>query len=987
MSLHVAVPTRTMTHFLQRLSVATVVATSAWLAAAPIQIGSPDQISLEFAADARPKSLQVAGREVMDVANPGAGFTLMGYEPARPGEVGFPFRSMALQGNQLVVSLNQTSRVTFEVKAAPRYLAFRLVRVEGIPKENLLWLKFHLRGGPTMKFLPLDFMTKPHSQEEVHFPWLWKRNPSLPLGGFAIYVPSSPGDEDETLLHIWANEGLPHPKVAGEWNVETARKWLADWQRMFSDQSQMLISAANNQELYQLADYAATLDIKRIYMHTDTWRGEYWPSQFSFLHLNPQVFPNGEADFKAFADYTRRKGMGITIHTVSASIAPNDPDYLTGKVDDRLARWIDGTLAEAVSESATELKFRPNPGQVWPLVLDRPITGPAHVDYWNDLRVVRIGNELIDVAQFADTDQEVWTLRGCTRGLYRNGASAHAQGAGVIGLIRPYGQVFTADSDSTLVDEIGARFAGFYNRNNIIHCEQDAGEIHTVNHPWGYAKFAEAIYRNLEHPVTSNNSGGHPMPCQFEYRFNSSREVLAARKQTLVPILLARSGRPATGPYELGAFVGREVAAGGRSVGLQKPEPMFGIGTEILNQHGLMQHAAYTVKTWKQLGPLLNPEQRQRILGSSDQEIFRAASVEGGFEITPLRMLMRPGVDIGWQPGSEFGPIVPRQYFRTGETIRVENPWAAQCPEFVIRVLPALEAGSPAGTDGANPGQSTPSAAEQAALDAYNTGTGRKIPASSGVAPATPSASLQPTSAQIQRAGDHVFSDNENGLRVRFDNLRAEPVSNQEALPFWAAAGSMQNARGIGLTVHGDGSNALLVIQTNTRGPRDYIVPLDFTGPRDIVIPCGEAAWADQRWGWRMATKDTHYSELDQVSMGFGKIPPQTKVDVTISKLRLLPESPQTLKNPVISIQGGSLAIDGDVPSESYLWFRGGNVVTLHDLNWKQIGSLRATNRNFSAPQGPLEVRIDAGGVEKAAWLECQFFVKDTPLVVSRPKR
>lgn len=958
----------------------------AMLAAEPVRIGSPDHISLEFAADARPKSFQVAGRELLDVANPGAGFTLMGYEPARPGQVEFPFRSMALNGNQLVVSLNETSRVTFDVKATERYVVLRLVRVEGIPQQNLLWLRFHIRAGTAMKSVPLDFMTQQRGTEEIHFPWLWKRQSSLPMGGFALYAPSSPEDEDETLLHIWANEGLPHPKIAGQWNVESARKWLADWQNTFSDQSQMLVSATTNQELYQLADYAATLDVKRIYMHTDTWRGEYWPNQFGFLHLNPKVFPNGEPDFKAFSDYARGKGMGITIHTVSGSIANQDPDYVAGNIDPRLARWIDGTLVDAVSESATELKFRPNPGQEWPLVLDRPITGPAHVDYWNEIRTLRIGNEFIQVGQFDDTDRDVWTLRGCGRGAIGKPATAHAAGTEVVGLIRPYGQVFTADNDSTLVDEIGARMAGFYNRNNIIHCEQDAGEIHTVNQPWGYAKFAEAVYRNLEHPVTSNNSGGTTMPCQFEYRFNSSREVLAARKQTLVPLLLARSGRQATGPYELGAFIGREVAAGSRSIGIQKPEPMFGITTDMLTNHGLMQHAAYTVKTWKQLGPHLTPDQRQRIHGSGEEEIFRASASGGTFEITPLRMLMRPGIDIGWHPGSEFGPIVPRQYLQTGETMRVHNPWSAQIPEFVIRVMPALEAGNGSATPpGSQP--ATPTAAELAALDAYNTGTGRKIPTTAGTAAGSPQFVLQPKAGQIQRGGDHVFSDSDQGLRVQFQNLRAETITNQENLPFWGAAGSMQNARGIGLTVQGDGSNALLVIQTHTQGPRDYIVPLDFKGPRDIVIPCGEVSWADRRWGWRMATKDTHYGDLSQISMGLGKIPPQTKVDVTISNLRLLPESPQVLRNPVIAIQGGTLRISGDVPSESYLWYRGGNSVTLHDLNWKKTADLPVVCEHFTAPQGDLDIRIDADGINRPAWLECQFFVKDTPLRVSERNR
>lgn len=954
-------------------------ATSQLLHAAPVTIGTPDKLSLTFSADGRPQSFQAAGRELLDTLNPGAGFTLQGSDSSRPGPVEFPFKTLSFDGKQLVISLTPNSRITFDVKATDRYLAFRISRVEGIPRRNLLWLRLQMSLGEGVKSLPLDYMTQiRHGAREVDFPWLWKRQDALPMGGFALYAPTSPEDEDETLLHLWTREGLPHPKVAGEWNMETARQWLADWQRTFADQSQMLISASTNKELYQLADYAATLDIKRIYMHTDTWRGEYWPKNFSFLHLNPQVFPKGEPDFKAFSDYARSKGIGLTIHTVSCSIAPNDPDYVVGKVDPRLARWIDGTLVDAISETDKVLRFRPNPGREWPLILDRPITGPSHVDPWNDLRVIRIGNELIDVGQFTDTDQDVWTLRDCTRGLYQNGAATHPPGTEVVGLIRPYAQVFTADNDSSLVDELAERIAGFYNRNHIIHVEQDAGEIHTVNHAWGYARFAEAVYTRLEHPVTSNNSGGSTMPCQLEYRFNSSKAVLAARKQVLVPLMLERNGRLATGPYELFSSVGKEAAAGNRSIGIQKPEPMFGISTDILTNHGLAGLAADTVRSWKQVAPLLSPEQRSAIQQAGEEVIHRAEPAEGGFSVTPLRMLSRPGIDIGWHQGSEFGPIVPRQYVRPGEPLRVHNPWSRQVPEFVIRVMPALGGKEAAA---ASNGNNAPSNKDQAGIDDYKTGAGKKS-SPQDQAPASNNMNFQPAARDILETGDHRFSDTDRGLRIEFANPRAEAIDNPEKLPFWKPSGSMERARGIGLTVTGDGSNAILLIQTECAGPRDYIVPLDFTGPREIVIPCGEVSWSDRRWGWRFKTKDARYGNLSRVSIGLGRVPPQTNVDVVVSNLRLLPESQVVLRDPVITLHNGTIQLSGEVRSDSYLWYRGGDSVGVYDLNWKPLATLPVVSKDFIAPQGDVDLKINATDIDPSVWFECQFFVKDSPMAI-----
>jgi len=1100
----------------------------------PVEIGAGG-VSLKFAADGRPKSFVAGGRQLLNEQNPGPGFELKGFAFDSGNPVSFSFQDLRFDGKMLTASIGDMIRLTFDVKATERYITFRISRVEGIPRINLLWLQFKMNVQGDVKVLPLDYMTQTGERDcTVRWPWLWSRKENSVLGGFAIYAPANEQDEDETLLRIWANEGLPHPRVDGEWNVDTARKWLADWQAQFEDQSQMLITAKNNADLYTLADFAAKLDIKRIYMHTDTWRGEYWPVKFSFLHLNPKTFPNGEADFRKFAEYARSKGIGLTIHTVSCAIANEDPDYVVGKIDPRLAKWVTGVLAQPVTETDTTIAFKPAPGSELPLNIARPVTGPANVEPWNSIHTVRIGDELIQVGEFADTDKDVWQLLRCRRGQFKTAATTHAAGTETVGLIRPYNQVFTADNDSTLVEELGWRIAEFYNRNNIIHCEQDAGEIHTVNNPWGYAKFAQAVYTNLNHPVTSNHSGGAPMPCQFEYRFNSSKTVVAARNiMADVPLTLARNGRLATGPYEMFALLGKAIAAGTRSVGIGKPEPMFGVTTHILANHGLSELAADTVVTWKTLAHRLTDPQRKAILAAGDEVIYRAGKSGATYTITPMRMLYRPGIDIGWKMGSEFGPIVPRQYFKVGEAFAVENPYAEQEPEFVIRVMNGFEEKAVATDNTA----ATASGDDTEIVAAYNTGAGinttehplhnawhlwakdasggeassekcflrkrftwteaeagrvdlvyqaddeatiwingQKLTASaawdmvygieitpllregdnviavdvnnasgpgcftasivfSGGAKAnvipsdkswqssttlenqwqalefddakwkgaaelsrfgesvwprtavtpvgTQETAIQPTAAALQNIGDHLFSDEENGLRLRFENKRNETITNEDALPFWACSANSSQARGIGLTVTGDGSGALLVIQTFSPGPRDYIVPLDFKGTREIVIPCGEVSWADARWMWRFATKHTQYGSLKRAAIGLGKVPPRTVVDIKITNLRVLPEIPIELKNPVITMGSGSMRISGSIPSESYLWYRGGDRVGVFDANWQKLAELPVTKQNFTAPAGKLEIRIDAPGTTPAPWLECQFLVKDTPMLLN----
>jgi hypothetical protein len=975
---------------LKTLALITIVAVTAInvsYAGEPIEIGS-GRVILKFASDGRPKSFKADNKELLNEGDPGPGFEINGFAFNYGRPVSFAFKDLRWDGKQLVASIKENIRITFDVKATERYITFKINRVEGVSKQNLLWLQFKMNVDYKAKTLPLDYMTQASNWGcDIRWPWLWQRSAHTPLGGFALYVPSDDADADETLLHIWANEGLPHPKVNGAWTVDTARTWLAEWQRQFADQSQMLISAATNAELYTLADFAAKLDIKRIYMHTDTWHGEYWPKKFSFLHLNPNTFPKGEEDFQKFARYARSKGIGLTIHTVSCPISDEDPDYVVGKIDPRLAKWIEGTLAEPVSPTDQTILFKPAPGGEMPTSIDRPVTGPAHVDPWNSLRVIRIGDEFVEVGQFTDTDKEVWKLTSCRRGAIKTAAAPHPAEVPVIGLIRPYGQVFTADNDSTLVEEIGRRIAEFYNRNNIIHCEQDAAEIHNVNHQWGYAKFTESVYRNLDHPVTSGNSGGSHMPCQFEYRFNSSQAAVAARKWAMVPLMLARNGRLATGPYEMFAGLGKPIASGAPSIWLAKPEPMFGVSTEILTNHGLSEYAAEVVLAWKKVAPLLNEQQRKSILAGTDEVIYRASKTATGYEVVPLRMLYRPGIDIGWKSGSEFGPIVPRQYVKAGETLSVENPYAEQEPEFVIRVMngfggKATTAALPAGT-GADKASK-----DQAIVDAYNIGAGLKSDA------ATPAAQrggsplstlLQPKAGKIRDVGDHQFADEGEALKIRFENKRNEAIRNEEKLPSFDCSSNMEKARGLALTVTGDGSGAVLVLQAHCYGPRDYIVPLDFKGPREIVIPCGEVSWGDARWGWRFETKGAKYGNLRRMSIGLGHVPPKTTVDISVANLRVLPETPTALTNPVITLGAGTMQITGTIPSESYLWHQGGETLGVYDSNWKKIAELPVAKKSFRAPTGKLEIRVASQGPEPAPWLECQFFVKDTPMMMGNP--
>ena len=89
----------------------------------------------------------------------------------------------------------------------------------------------------------------------------------------------------------------------------------------------MIVQPNNPDELYALCRQAVALEMRRVYLHTDTWRGEYWPWKQSFLNINRAIFPEGESDLKALADFLLDQGVGLAVHTVSLVIGGLDPDY------------------------------------------------------------------------------------------------------------------------------------------------------------------------------------------------------------------------------------------------------------------------------------------------------------------------------------------------------------------------------------------------------------------------------------------------------------------------------------------------------------------------------------------------------------------------------------------------------------------------------------------------------------------------------------
>ncbi len=946
-------------------------------------------VVMTFGGDGTPLSFtRRMGPNLIRQAEPGPGFFLT----SGTGDSATTLRldSLESRGDELIASAGPgTPRVTFAVTAGQTHIGFRIVSVENVAPGDKPVLGFRADfDNVCPQVVPFDYMTVSPGEwaakrcfVSVSWPYLWRRGADDPLGGFAIFVPRDDDDHNESLLRVWTEESLPHPRIAGEWTLDRARQWVEEWRKTFARCDQLTICAKKPEDLDVLIDYAKQLNVNRLYLHTDTWRGAYWVYDRDPLHVNTEVFPRGEVDLKAFNDKLKVNGMDAMLHTICYGFGATGSKYIGATTDRRLANWGRGTLEKPISASDTTILFRPDPGVSFP--------APDAYGAWWKFNDVLIGDEIVQCT-FTDTDQPVWTLTGCRRGEH---ATNHEAGTEAIGLLKAYDQNYYPSSMSTLCEETAREYAEFFNRLGIRHHEYDGGECH-CDVPWGFGKWTMFVYQNTDHPVTSNSSGGTPNPWDLVYRFRvGGSSILQRRGGGFAALTLDRESRLATSPIENHFTLALGASAEGLSFGFGKPEPMFGISPEMIRGHGQASSIADQFLTWRKVAAALSPEQRKQIVDAYYPDrtpfpldaghpigttVFEARKTADGLEVQPFCVMVRGTEDVEWKTVQEFGAIAPRQYVLPGQPLHLENPFQRQSPHFIIRVMNGLSdaAAAPEATRAVNASDQE----KNKDLEGYLIGAGVNGGSAEKQAGVAAISRLQPTATQMTNPGRHRFQDVGPALEVSLDNAIGDEVFLPSGLPCYAIKGDAQSARGLGLTVTGDGSGAFLLVQIGL--DKDYVIPIDFTGRRDIVIPCGEVARTTGRWGMRYRTKGAGYGVFREVSVGFGRVMAKTHPRVLVENIRLLGDTPSSIHDPVIHAGSGALAITGEVQSDQYLWYQGGDTVGVYDLNWNLVATLPAVQAGYEVDRGFSEFRVDGRCSSPPPWLDVQFITRDDAIPV-----
>ena len=862
-------------------------------------------------------------------------------------------------------SSDGAQQVVFKVHRSEKYIALRIERLFGIPDGSPETLHFEMREAPNVHVTELDYMTEANNYgyaDRVDWSYLWHRSAQDPLGGFAIYTWASDDDEDNTLLKIWVEEKLTHPKIKGQWNLARARQWIVRWQKTFAANRQFILEAATPQELYAATPYIVESQTSEVYLFTNCWNSDgFWPISHPAWDVCGSAFPGGEADLRKYADYLNSRGIRLALHYVSGGIGPRDPVYVGSKPDRRLAAWGSGVVTSPVSAMEKNIPFLPDTGTNVPIDGVNPtpydINKQQHGVF--DVNYFRVGDEIVRAGAIEKSAAGDWWLRDCTRGLFLTKAAAHAAGEKAVGLFSAYGQVFIPDNDSTLLDETAAAYAGMINRCHIDHTEYDGAEIHVYNGLWGYQKYAARVYANLDHPVTAHDSSGSAPRAFFEYRLNSTQGLMRGFNPSTdgnwsVPIEPASNSREASKLLDAQFVLSQ--GHQGDMMGVAKPEPMFGVTADMLKNFGLTETMIQTLLEWRQISHLLSADQHTQIdsslaqptsrmpehsghLASSVVYCARKMAAANTYECIPVSVLTREKGDIQWQIGQEHGPIEPKQYIKPEDSLTLINPNTTQEPHFIIRVLSELNANS----DSAN-------------------------------------ISIQPDASEIHgNSSISVTQERPNVLRLSADNPTGAEVWNVNDLPVWNRSLDMSSHRAIGMDITGDGSGAVLTLEIPGR---DYVFPIDFTGKRHLEVPNGEAAWSSGDWGWRMATKWIDYSHVSDFKLGFGYLPPHSNASVLVENISALNETPSALVNPVIHVGSGSLTVDGQVPTDDYLEYDGGDTASLYDANWHKLADPPVSKSTFIFPSGQSNVSVTSSGTGNAPWMEFQMMTEGTPMVM-----
>ncbi len=803
-----------------------------------------------------------------------------------------------------------------------------------------------------------------------------------PQGLVGVFAFKDDEEHDDIVADIWVEEpSLPRPNRANlkSWTREDVDAWVDECEEFYATPLRTLsfspIKMTDDsrgwglapESLFPAADLAAKAGMNSIYMSQHHWQ------HHNIGKLKPSVFTGGREQGIAWRKHCDTLGIRLQFHGFSHLIRKPDPKYGWTVVHDDLAKSARGTLMQDVPADAEGMTILVDPDLDFPIGMKQGMlpfydinklprardyngaVGGTFPPYYENMGSLISLNKNLYKYTVSLTPDNKWKIalgKGRWGRVSKTPLVDHKKGDTVdFILTNANGNYFLPDSRSNLLVEQAIGYATLLNDMKTQDGYDGSAWTEDLG-SWGLRRFSQAVYERMDHPGGGRSAIGIILFGHFEANFKRLQKVMKA-KTSNIPVFLATSSMLA--PSFDDASKGATKSANSIHIGLRAIHS--GLSLEVAENYGLWEKAGSMLRMWSDLKPHLNSEVVKKI-GSDIDGFYVASEGDDHWMLTKHAAMLRKGIDGSWNSQPERPPVSPRQFFKVnGEALMgLYNPYTNQQAELELHVMANMVANNP----------------ENISL----------MPKSSE-AIINPQETFQPLSLV-----DGIFA-------VSYDNSKSSDVyefsapKNKVMAGHWEHPIDMNHSRGVAITVEGDGSGSTLALSTDGFS-RLYVVDIDFVGKRTIEIPCGEAC--NNRAGWSIykygSISQFNYAGVKSFRLFFDQVPAGKHAKVKVFDIQAMKENTEKgLIEPVLELNGDQVAVQGIVPYNHYLIYKGGAKANVYDKNWNFVSELSVKGEtDFEANSGlnTFEVTSDR---KLDSWLSARIKVADqeNAIMVDKP--
>ncbi len=795
-----------------------------------------------------------------------------------------------------VLSVNQTNLDELILVDLPLTISERVARVQEY-KEHSETINICRNDQFGVCLASVNVIT--HSRTTRYEPAAFRSScyPRFGMIGAKVALLAGPSEGMLNLIgEMEVKQGLPHPTLGGEWG-KTSREIQKSY--LFVD-----FTESNIDRVIGLAKAGGFSYILNY--------GGTWATSNGKYEVNTRNFPNGLPGLKAVMDKIHAAGLKGGAHVLAGGVDYKNA-YVTPVPDPRLTRDDMRILAKDLGVSDATLSLTTSPEGLPTIESYSISTGKSLV----------IDDEIINYENLR-TDPP-FALEGCTRGAYGTKASYHRAGSRVYHLSKRW-DMFVVNADSDLLPEVAQNVADVINTCGFDQIYFDGLDSVERNGPFFYylGKLVQETTKRFNREVIVQGSNlAHFNWHNFSRLYTIDRIELNPKRwvdyhcsQRMV------NARNNLMPAELGWFgyfldapdcesttpdVIEYLLA--KTIGWSVPWSLE-TTTHVLEGHGRTAEALALSKIYEELR-LRNyfSDRIKEVLRTPKQDFKLVEKSAGSWQLLPI----------------DYGPpqLVDLQG-KTASRFTYDNRFQEQPLKFRIKVRPAPAAYGDKGN--------------RVLMDPEHTPEGM---AASG----SPDFNLT-----VVHSGEQVKA----GRR----SLKLTAINKSTKRSSWACQTfaldrpmDLTQNRAIGFWLYGDASGAKLNVRiddSRRSRSRSHYVTLDFSGWKyfEIVEPSVDplieypypASGANilkvnPSFNPSSSLGNFGYNNVGFVTLLLTDAPPDRTVTCYLDRVEALKESPTTLVNPTLTLNGTAVLLPVTLNDNQYVEFWGEKDATVYDKN------------------------------------------------------